>query len=154
MPYAHPLANPVGAIVVLAVLGMQWDLAHTTRLFHQFATRVFPDSTDGRRLPLCSLVQSLAKSGHYSAECLVSAFQECFGDTRQLFGYPIGGVSRCKFAFTATTIDSTSTVLFPSYNPFLDRTGAAVVENEGKKLATCHLFPRDRPEMEPLLPEV
>lgn len=142
---------------MLGLLCMRGGVGRSIELFRRLVGRTFESSVDGACQPLSSMrsfIQCVLRNGHYSAASVASALQECFGEKRRLFDSPCDGISRCKFAVTATTVSNAATVLFPSYNlPFHSERDATRVDRK-PVLATYRRFLRDDPDSEPRLWEV
>ena len=153
----YAAADSVGAIIVYALLGLDWDIDRCTTFFCEYARRTLDAPLTGRKLrpaSIRSLIQCLITDGHYSAESVSSALRECVGGSLRLFDQPTGGTSRCRIAVTATTTDDVSTVIFPNYN-LSTRDVRRDPNGRGQQaLATYRRFPRERPEAEPRLWEV
>ena len=146
-----------GAIIVHGILGLDWDIAHCTRFFCEYASRTLNEPPVGNKLrpgAVRSLISCLFNGGHYHPEAVTSALRECVGSWVRLFDYPMSGTSRCKIAVTATTTDDASTVLFPNYNLCVRDEKCDGNETGQPVLATYHRFPRDSPKVEPRLWEV
>jgi len=145
------LTRLIGGLVVLALFAMRWDVPRSIELFCLFVGRAFDSSIGGQCRPfssICSFIRCFFGNGHYSANLVASALQDCLGHTRRLFDHPCEGISRSKFVLTATTVSDASTVIFPSYNlPY----GHRRCSSKADDMATYRRLSRGDPDDEPRL---
>jgi hypothetical protein len=104
---------------VLGMFAKSWDLSECMASFCEFAHRIFVPAaarSKGMLGVAHTLAHCLLHDGLYSSAPVISSFQDSLGMTSRIFDQSTGNVSRAKYGVTTTKVNTTTAVVFSSYN--------------------------------------
>lgn len=109
----------VGGIIVLGLFARDWGVSQCIESFCEFGQRIFATSIEqsiGTFGTILAIVRYLTYGGVCSTEVVNTSLQQSFGVQSRLIDRPTGGVTRAKYAVTATKGDDPTAVIFSNYN--------------------------------------